>query len=225
MLKSSKDIQQQVDSRLRELEECSFVQGNQKQKLKSKRGGNVDCIVSKKVAWPHDSILGGTTKQRLSYDQLTWSQWVQGFARNILDEKSQKTREIMLTYLCDLMEDTTDFSWQGAKASHAVLLCEMERGAVTWSDTGRIDRIRRAHAQKHVTTSRFFCRSNDCGNKRPWFCKFFQSGTCSHSKDHETNGRLHRHICAHCLENGRQLNHSEKDCRAKKSSKTSKKLH
>ena len=43
ILKSSKDIQQQVDSRLRELEECSFVQGNQKQKLKSKRGGNVDC--------------------------------------------------------------------------------------------------------------------------------------------------------------------------------------
>ena len=108
----------------------------------------------------------------------------------------------------DLMEDTTDFSWQGAKASHAVLLCEMERGAVTWSETGRIDHIRRAHAQKHVTTLRFFGRSNDSGNKRPWFCKFFQSGTCSHSKDHETNGRLHRHICAHCLENGKQLNHS-----------------
>ena len=63
----------------------------------------------------------------------------------------------MLTYLSDLMEDTTDFSWQGAKASHAVLLCEMERGAVTWSDTGRIDQIRRAHAQKHV---KFFGRSN-----------------------------------------------------------------
>ena len=74
MFKSSIDIQQQIYSRVCELEECSFVQSNQKQKLKSKRGGNVDCIVSKKVAWPHDSILGGTTKQRLSYDQLTWSQ-------------------------------------------------------------------------------------------------------------------------------------------------------
>ena len=38
----------------------------------------------------------------------------------------QKTMEIMLTYLSDLMEDTTDSSWQGIKASHAVLLCEME---------------------------------------------------------------------------------------------------
>ena len=40
----------------------------------------------------------------------------------------KKTRETMLTYLSNLMEDTTDFSWQGAKASHALLLCEMERG-------------------------------------------------------------------------------------------------
>ena len=34
----------------------------------------------------------------------------------------------MVSYLSDLMEDATDFSWQGAKAAHAVLLCEMERG-------------------------------------------------------------------------------------------------
>ena len=36
-----------------------------------------------------------------------------------------------------------------AKASQAVLMCEMERGTVDWCDTTRIDRIRRAHAQKH----------------------------------------------------------------------------
>ena len=56
MLKLNKDIQQQIDSRLPELEECSSVQGNQKQKLKSNRGGNIECIVNKKVACPHDSI-------------------------------------------------------------------------------------------------------------------------------------------------------------------------
>ena len=47
------------------------------------------------------------------------------------------------------MEDANDFSWANAKASHAVLMCEMERGVVDWSDTTRIGRIRRAHAQKH----------------------------------------------------------------------------
>ena len=34
----------------------------------------------------------------------------------------------MLYYLTDIMSDATDFSWQNAKAAHAVLLCDMERG-------------------------------------------------------------------------------------------------
>ena len=34
----------------------------------------------------------------------------------------------MLDYLISLMDDANDFSWDAAKASHAVLLCRMERG-------------------------------------------------------------------------------------------------
>ena len=60
----------------------------------------------------------------------------------------------MLSYLGELMADANDFSWQSAKASHAVLLCEMERGILTWKDTGGIDRIRLAHVQKHVSHSK-----------------------------------------------------------------------
>ena len=106
--------------------------------------------VKKKVAWPHEAILGGVNRTRLTYDQLTMAQWVQGFCRNIVDEKDEVIREKMITYMGDLMEDATDFAWQGANAAHAVLLCEIERGVVSWQDTDRIDRIRRAHAQKHV---------------------------------------------------------------------------
>ena len=72
---------------------------------------------------------------------------MQGFIKNILDEKNLENREFILQYLGDIMEDASDFSWVSAKACHAVLLCEMERGKVSWSDTSRIDRIRRAHAQ------------------------------------------------------------------------------
>ena len=52
------------------------------------------------------------------------------------------------------MEDAIDFTWQGAKAAHAVLLCEFERGSVNWEDTAGIDRIHRAHAQKHVSVTK-----------------------------------------------------------------------
>ena len=98
------------------------------------------------MLWPHESILGGVTRQRITYDQLSLTQWVQGFCKNILEQKSGSRQKSMVAYLSDLMEDATDFSWQGAKAAHAVLLCEMERGSVTWEDQDRIDRIRRAHA-------------------------------------------------------------------------------
>ena len=77
---------------------------------------------------------GGVSRQRISYDQLSLTQFVQGFSKNILDESDQKIREKMIQYLSDLMEDATDFSWASAKAkaSHAVLLCEMERGSLDW---------------------------------------------------------------------------------------------
>ena len=150
--------------------------------------------------------------QQVTYDQLTLTQWVQGFRSNILEEKSGKCKDLMVAYLGDLMEDATDFTWHWAKAAHAVLLCEMERGSLQWEDTDRLDRISRAHAQKYILANKpNWVR----GEKKPWFCKSYQTNACVHKRDHEVNGRLHRHICTFCLANGKQLNHSEKNCLAK----------
>ena len=155
--------------------------------------------------------MGGATRSRLKYNQLSVSQWVQGFCRNILDENNTTKREQMISYMSDLMEDATNFSWQGAKAAHAVLCCELERGTVTWNDSHRIDRIRRAHAQKHVSNSaKTWGKSEQ--KRKPWYCKFYQNGTCTHNKDHKVGGRLHRHVCATCLQEGKVLAHPEKDC-------------
>ena len=43
-------------------------------------------------------------------------------------------KNIMVSHLADLMEDATDFSWQGAKVALAILMCKMERGTVQWED-------------------------------------------------------------------------------------------
>ena len=135
-LRTSTKIQKQVDARIRDLEKTHDNAGTQKsEKIKSKRGGSVEVLVQIKVAWLHEAILGGASNSRLSYDQLTMVQWVMGFCRNIMDEKDAKNKEKMLGYVSDLMEDVSDFGWQGAKASPAVLCCEMERGTVTWLDS------------------------------------------------------------------------------------------
>ena len=168
-----------------------------------------------KVLWPHEAILGGINRQRVTYVQLSLTQWVQGFCKNILEEKSSQRRNTMVSYLGDLMEDATDFTWQGAKAAHAVLMCEMERSSLQWEDTDRIDRIRRAHAQKHAPGKGGWAKPSDPGRK-PWFCKNFQSGNCTYTQDHEFNGKLQKHICAFCLMGGKQLGHAEKHCNFKK---------
>ena len=81
-------LQEKVEKRIKELVQSSHCQG--KLKYKSQRGGDIDIQVKHKVHWPHEAILGGTARQRVSYDQLTLTQWVQGFCRNILEEKSGK---------------------------------------------------------------------------------------------------------------------------------------
>ena len=68
-----------------------------------KRGGNVDVLVKRRVHWPHEAILGGANRQRLTYDHLSLTQWVQGFTRNILEKKSSSRRNTMLAHLGDLM--------------------------------------------------------------------------------------------------------------------------
>ena len=50
--------QKQVDKRLYQLEEASASTSGQND-FKSKRGGNIDCGVRYRVAWPQDTILRG----------------------------------------------------------------------------------------------------------------------------------------------------------------------
>ena len=112
--------------------------------------------VKRQVPWPQNFVLGGNNKSRISYDALNWCQWVSGFATICYllfaarEEKNLDVKNAMLEYLSEIMEDANDFSWQSAKASHAVLLCRMEEGKVEWHETHKLDRIRRAHAQRGV---------------------------------------------------------------------------
>ena len=54
------------------------------------------------------------------------------------------------------------------------MLCKMERGVLSWEDSDHIDRIHRAHAQKHIVSSKpGWSRMGDASRK-PWLCKGYQ---------------------------------------------------
>ena len=115
-----------MDKRLKEL---TSLQTGTETKIKSQRRG-VEVLVKHRVRWPHEFILTGTNKERVSYDQLTPVQWMAGFCHTMKEESDLSLREYMLDYIIALLEDASDFSWTAAKASHAVLLCRMKQGEV-----------------------------------------------------------------------------------------------
>ena len=117
--------------------------------------------------------------------------------KNIFEESDQKCRDRMLAYLGDIMEGATDFGWANAKASHAVTLCGMERGSLSWFDSDCIDRLRRAHAQRHSAPNKQNWGKGSDSHRRPWYCRQFQLGLCTHQKDHEVVGRVHKHLCSY----------------------------
>ena len=204
-LKSSASIQREVDTRLQELSTHS-----DKGKFKSQRGGSETVWVKKEIQWPQNHILSGSNKGRPSYDSLSLCQWVAGFASIIRDESDSTTKDQMLEYLGDIMEDCHDFGWPASKAAHAVLLCKMEESKIDWSQTDKIDKIRRVHAQKVVHPSNQVRLSI---SKRQMPCKYYQKSSCSHKGDHETNGQMYLHLCSYCHTLGKANSHPAKDCR------------
>ena len=110
----------------------------------------------------------------------------------------------MLDYLSEIMEDANDFSWQSAKASHAVLL------NVEWAETTKIDSIRHAHAQR-LPFQNVGAGSKSKSEAKSAVCRFFQKGMCQKDRDHETGGTFYRHICATCFTMGKEHRHMSKD--------------
>ena len=206
-LQGTPHIQAEVDRRLKHLAEL-----NEAGKLKSQRGGSDTVWVKKQVPWPQNFVLGGNNKSRMSYDNLSWCQWVSGFAMIAREETNIQTKNAMLDYLSEIMEDANDFSWQSAKASHAVLLCRMEEGKVDWSETSKIDRIRRAHAQR-APPQNLASTNKPKSELKTMVCRFYQRGTCQKDKDHETGQIFYKHVCATCFAMGKEYRHMAKDCR------------
>ena len=84
-LRQNATIQEQVQQRLEELTHLNTTRTDTK--IKSQRGG-VDILVKNRVRWPHEHVLLGSSKERVSYDQLTVLQWVTGFCRTIKEEQN-----------------------------------------------------------------------------------------------------------------------------------------
>ena len=211
-LKTSTHIQEAVDRRLQELAKI-----NEQGKFKSQRGNNDQVTVKQQVPWPQNYVLAGTSKTRITYDSLSTFQWMAGVCSIIREEKNTKVKNAMLEYITDIVEDAQDFGWAAAKGAHALILCRMEEGKVDWLNSEKLDRLRRAPAQKIVTNTASSSQvSRNKAKVQGAVCKYYQSGKCSHKFNHTTSGQLYKHICSHCHASGKKFPHPSKDCRNKR---------
>ena len=201
-LRTSESLQSEVERRLAELKNINEFAT--RGRVKSQRGDPGDISVKRVMDWPQNFILTGNQKTRPTYDDLNITQWVSGFVRCIQEEKSKAIKSCMLDYLGNIMEDASDFSWESAKAAHAILLINMEADRLNWAETDKIDRIHRAHAQRHITGTQnsATCPVNrkvkNTGTKNGIICRYFQEGTCKFTSHHRTAGQYYRHACDNC---------------------------
>ena len=116
--------------------------------------------------------------------------FVAGCIRSVQVQKNPDFKDKMLEYFANLFEDMADFSFEGGKACHGVVLSTMEQDRCEWDDTEQLDRHRRNLAQRHQAPS------ND--NLRSMPCKFFQDGKCRQPPNHIKRGVMYTHACAKC---------------------------
>ena len=98
------------------------------------------------------------------------------------------------------------------------LLCRMEQGEVkNYTETEKLDRIRQANAQRHVSnTSDEVSNFQKKAKNKVLICSYYNQGTCMHQKSHDTKGVTYRHICAYSFQQtGKTYPHAEQNCRNK----------
>ena len=206
-LQNNDVIQKHVDARL--FEYSAMATRHMPGKLKSQRGGQ-DVPFRRFVGWPQHYVLVGPNKERPSYDSLKPTQWITGVIRAALDlppaEKDKK-----FEYIANLMKDASDFSFESARACHAVVLTTMEADRLTWLDTDGLDRARRHHAQRHAPGGGGASfDSNYSAEGKSMLCKFYLDGTCKRHKSHHKNGTFYKHTCQIC-----GASHPNRSCKPK----------
>ena len=81
----------------------------------------------------------------------------------------------------------------------------MEADQLQWTDTDKLDRIRRAHVQRHVGVGQNSVahpssvkKPKNGGFQNGLNCKYFQEGTCRFPSHHRSAGQYYKHVCENC---------------------------
>ena len=222
ILKQNTYVMRQAANRLAELgiqEICDedLTPQNSGTSSKGRKSGAVSVLTDKvKVVtdWPHYHVSRGVNLVPCSFDELSQDEFMLGYTRMVLDEKSTFDVHNSMVLLGDLCEDIVDFSWINVKAFYKSVALEVEYGKLKWSDTEAIQKRRNKAYRavkvnvKPVAEPKYVKQMPNGGV----CCALFQTNACDKKFDH---GNF-VHACAFCWKNKNMLyKHNETQCFSK----------
>ena len=185
-------------------------------KLRSGKTAKLTSRVIVPQLWPHSYLSLAYVSKDRNYDELTLAEFAAGYA-SILQLKTlpPDERTARLDHFVVLMYLVTQFAWPAVREFHAAVLFEIECGRARWGDSF-------AHLESRLLRATGKPVSNPSPSRQSsavLFCRDFQTGKCTHSKDHYGMIRNERkwlqHICAKCWTSSRTIaRHTEfsEDC-------------
>ena len=226
-LRHQRKVQQHVRGRLEKsgLLKESAPSSKDKNKGKAKGSGRTRTMhdeVIIHIPWPQYHVQDSLGNP-LCYDDLSQSQFMQGFLQIIMDEKDPAMHTILLKHLQDLNVDISKYGFEPVRNFHAILLSRIECGKLTWQNEKEILHIRQRElwsrnpilSSGKSTPDTRARRKSSTFNVQSVACKAFQNGKCKSKGDHATNDQIFKHVCAYCFSTGLAFRHREADCQRK----------
>ena len=182
-------------------------EGNHNRRERSKRGkkprsGETAKLTSKVLhpqIWPHSELRFLYVSKEVTYDNLTLAEFAVGYASILrLLKLSAPEQTARIEHFATLMYLATQFPWRLVRSLHAAALFETECGRLRWGDSFSHLEARLLHGPSNQS------RSSTATTPKPavQFCKAYQSGKCSFTKDHfgliKNERKWVQHICAKC---------------------------
>ena len=172
-----------------------------KRHLKSGKTAKIATRVVRRQLWPHSELSMSYVSKNVSYDELTLKEFVAGYsAILLLPQVSSHERKHRTEHLGALMYLASIYEWTAVRSFHAAVLSEIERGRLNWGDSFlHLENRTLAGLHKKTKDQK---RPAPSSSNAVLFCRDYQKGSCSHSKDHYAMLKGEKkwlcHICAAC---------------------------
>ena len=163
------------------------LQGKRKRSGRYNTTGNPVTVAYRR--WPNEAILVGQSRKHVTFDELTQTQFLMGFIKNVNDTMDGLTRQYMLLELFELLKLTDATSWPVARGAFISAMHAIEDGELAWSNQTALLQRRMTHTHSTMFTNQKqpHQKSKEGQNDRRLICKFFRSGNCRETREIHTD--------------------------------------